>query len=100
MHSKTLLIFNPIANLGRAWPVASTLRRVADELGGADWAGTVYPGHAIEIAAKAASQGYKTVVALGGDGTIHEVINGLMSVDAAKRPCWGLFQLDQAMILP
>ncbi|NLF50180.1 MAG: diacylglycerol kinase family lipid kinase [Leptolinea sp.] len=90
MHHKPLMIFNPIANLGRAWPVASNLRRVADEFGGAVWAGTVYPGHASEIAEKAASEGYKTVVAVGGDGTIHEVINGLMKVDTAKRPLLGI----------
>lgn len=90
MHHIPLMIFNPIANLGRAWPVASNLRRVADEFGGAVWAGTVYPGHASEIAEKAASEGYKTVVAVGGDGTIHEVINGLMKVDTAKRPLLGI----------
>jgi diacylglycerol kinase (ATP) len=90
MHHQILLIFNPIANLGRAWPVASTLRRVADELGGADWSGTVYPGHAAEIAEKAGSQGYKTVVAVGGDGTIHEVINGLMAIPEEKRPRLGI----------
>ncbi len=90
MQHTTLLVFNPIANLGRAWPVASTLRRVADELGGADWSGTVYPGHASEIAEKAGAQGYKTVVAMGGDGTIHEVINGLMAIPAEKRPMLGI----------
>ncbi len=90
MHHETLCIFNPIANLGRAWPVASSLRRVADELGGADWSGTVYPGHASEIAEGSCSQGYKTVVAVGGDGTIHEVINGLMAIPAEKRPRLGI----------
>jgi YegS/Rv2252/BmrU family lipid kinase len=90
MHHQTLLIFNPIANLGRAWPVASNLRRVADELGGADWAGTVYPAHAAEIAEKASHQGYKKVVAMGGDGTIHEIINGLMAVPEGNRPALGI----------
>lgn len=93
MQHQTLLIFNPIANLGRAWPIASSLRRVADELGGADWSGTVYPGHASEIAEKVGSQGYKTVVAMGGDGTIHEVINGLMAIPATKRPKLGIVPL-------
>ncbi len=90
MRHQTLMIFNPIANLGRAWPVASNLRRVAEDLGGADWSGTVYPGHASEIAEKAALDGYKTIVALGGDGTIHEVINGIMAVEPEKRPRLGI----------
>ncbi|HEX7556192.1 MAG TPA: diacylglycerol kinase family protein [Leptolinea sp.] len=90
MHHQTLMIINPIANLGRAWAVASNLRRIADELGGADWSGTVYPGHAAEIAEKAGKDGYKTVVAVGGDGTIHEVINGLMAIPADSRPKLGI----------
>lgn len=90
MRHETLFIFNPIANMGRAWPVAAGIRRFADEMGGADWAGTVYPGHAIEIAAQAAARGYKRVVATGGDGTVHEVINGLMSIEPEKRPLLGI----------
>jgi len=90
MHHQILFVFNPIANMGRAWPVVANLRRVADKLGGADWAGTVYPAHATEIAEKASSQGYKVVVAMGGDGTIHEVINGLMAVPEKERPALGI----------
>jgi diacylglycerol kinase (ATP) len=90
MRHDTLFIVNPVANLRRAWPVASNIRRLADEYGGADWTGTVYQGHAAELAENAAREGYKRVVATGGDGTIHEVINGLMAVDADKRPLLGV----------
>ncbi len=38
---------------------------------------TEAPGHAIELAREAAKQGYEMVVAVGGDGTIHEIVNGL-----------------------
>jgi diacylglycerol kinase family enzyme len=63
---------------------------VVAELGGADWHGTEYPAHATEVAAKAVDSGYQTVVALGGDGTVHEVINGLMRVPAEQRPRLGI----------
>ncbi|MBL8093470.1 MAG: diacylglycerol kinase family lipid kinase [Anaerolineales bacterium] len=87
MH-KALMIFNPESNHGRSWQTVSDLRAMVDTLGGADWRGTEYPGHAVEIAASA--HGYDTVVGLGGDGTIHEVVNGLMQIPAEERPHLGL----------
>ena len=38
---------------------------------------TNYPGHATELAAKAANKNFDTIVAVGGDGTVNEVANGL-----------------------
>ena len=87
---RTKLIINPNADLGRAWRWASDLRPVAEEFGGADWTGTVYPTHATELARQAAEEGYELVVAVGGDGTAHEVINGLMQVPAERRPRLGI----------
>ncbi len=90
---KTKLIVNPNADLGRAWRWAADLRPVVEEFGGADWTGTVYPTHATEIARQAAEEGYELVIAVGGDGTVHEVINGLMRVPAEKRPRLGVVPL-------
>jgi diacylglycerol kinase (ATP) len=87
---KTKLIINPNADLGRAWRTASDLRPVVDEFGGADWTGTVYPTHAIELARQAAQDGYELIIAVGGDGTVHEVINGLMQVPKDRRPRLGI----------
>ncbi len=87
---KTKLILNPNADMGNAWRLAADLRPVVDEYGGADWSGTVYPTHATEIARQAALEGYELVVAVGGDGTIHEVINGVMQVPAEQRPRVGI----------
>jgi len=89
MHN-TLLVFNPNSDRGRSGQRASDLRALVDEMGGADWRGTEYPAHAVEIAAEAGIKGYKTVVALGGDGTVHEVVNGLMKIDAVQRPRLGV----------
>lgn len=90
MPRRVKLIFNPIANLGRAVSIASALKSIAREMGGADWTGTDYPTHATELARQAAEDGYDLVVAMGGDGTMHEVLNGLMQVPESKRPQMGI----------
>ncbi len=84
------LIINPNADMGNAWRQASDLRPVVDAFGGADWAGTVYPTHAVELARQAAEEGYELVIAVGGDGTVHEVVNGLMQAPAGRRPRLGV----------
>ncbi len=90
---RTKLIINPNADMGNAWRQAADLRPVIQEFGGADWTGTVYPTHATELAHEAALQGYDLVVAVGGDGTVHEVINGLMKVPQDERPALGVVPL-------
>lgn len=87
------LIVNPNADLGRAWQAASDLRPIVEEFGGADWSGTVYPTHATELAYQAAMDGYELLIAAGGDGTVHEVINGLMRAPQDRRPHLGIVPL-------
>jgi diacylglycerol kinase (ATP) len=90
MPRRAKLVLNPIADMGRAWKVANDLRPIVAEYGHADWSGTVYPGHATELAHQAALDGYDMVIALGGDGTVHEVVNGLMQIPVEKRPILGV----------
>ncbi len=45
---------------------------------------TQYRGHAGELAAASAAQGYELVVTFGGDGTVNEVVNGLMRVSSGR----------------
>ncbi|MBI2757408.1 MAG: diacylglycerol kinase family lipid kinase [Chloroflexi bacterium] len=90
MPRKVKIILNPMADMGNAWRVARDLRPITVEYGSADWSGTVYPGHAIELARQAGEQGYEIVIAMGGDGTVHEVVNGLMQVPQNKRPVLGV----------
>jgi YegS/Rv2252/BmrU family lipid kinase len=87
---KAKLILNPNADLGRAWHWGADLRPIVEEFGGADWTGTVYPTHATELARQAAEEGYELVIAVGGDGTTHEVVNGLMQVPVERRPRLGV----------
>ena len=87
---KIKIIVNPNADLGRAWQSSADLRKMVEEYGAADWSGTVYPIHAKELAMNAAKEGYELVIAVGGDGTIHEVVNGLMQVPVESRPRLGI----------
>jgi YegS/Rv2252/BmrU family lipid kinase len=90
MSRKIKIILNPMADMGNAWRVARDLRAITIEHGGVDWSGTVYPGHAIDLAKQAGGQGYDMVIAMGGDGTVHEVVNGLMQIPEDKRPLLGV----------
>ena len=84
---RTLIIANPAAQSGAAHEVAERLQRFLDMTARAsqfDLVLTERMGHAKELAAQA--QGYRTVIALGGDGVIHEVVNGLITQEEDTRP--------------
>ncbi len=51
---------------------------ISDIVGPADVIFTEMPGHAIELAQEAAARGAERVLVCGGDGTVNEVVNGLM----------------------
>jgi len=77
--SEAKVIVNPAAaggKVGKRWPEISQ----ALEQGGlqftAEW--TQAPGHATEIARKAVVDGFRHIVSVGGDGTVNEIVNGLV----------------------
>jgi diacylglycerol kinase family enzyme len=70
------VIFNPEAARGRAPARLAELRTLMGSR--ADFRPTRFPGHAEELAHDAAQSGFATVMAAGGDGTVHEVANGLL----------------------
>lgn len=50
---------------------------------------TMYRGHATQMAATAAQEGFDTVICCGGDGTLNETISGLMTIADEERPVLG-----------
>ncbi|MCL2699814.1 MAG: diacylglycerol kinase family lipid kinase [Defluviitaleaceae bacterium] len=77
----TYFIVNPIAGKGRAQ--ARTEEINAHMTGDFRVVMTTAPKHAKELAEQAVREGAKTVVAVGGDGTIQEVVSGLAGSDCA-----------------
>ena len=90
---KTLLIANPVSQSGKGKLAAEQAGELLGvKLGdGFDVRFTEYASHGIEIARE--SDGYQTVIVLGGDGIIHEVANGLMQLPADRRPVLGIIPM-------
>ncbi len=88
-----LVIVNPASANGATrerWPAIEQQLRARWSAADFSVAHTGAPNHATELAA--AAEGYATVVSVGGDGTLNEVVNGLMRHDAAVRPALALVQ--------
>jgi YegS/Rv2252/BmrU family lipid kinase len=80
--SKWLVIINPASGNGKgkqAWPHLKSSLVAHDFI--FDFSFTKENGHAKEIAKKGIEKGFRKIMAVGGDGTAHEVINGILSQD-------------------
>jgi diacylglycerol kinase (ATP) len=80
---RVCFIVNPTAGHGRALKTWRRIEPLAATLGEYGVKFTERPRHGEELARAAASEGYGRVVALGGDGTLNEVGNGLIGTGAA-----------------
>jgi YegS/Rv2252/BmrU family lipid kinase len=85
------IIVNPTAGRGGGEQAIPRIERMLSEYGlDFDLVSTERPWHAAELAQEAASAGYDIVVAVGGDGTANEVLNGLMHAKTTRSPQnWG-----------
>ena len=81
------MVVNPASANGRtarAWP---DIARRAESLGLAPEVRlTDAPGHAVELTRDALSGGARLILAVGGDGTVSEVVNGFFDGDRAVSP--------------
>lgn len=77
---RACVVFNPGARGTRARWRRAALQALAPSC---PLLATHRPGHAMELAAAAVREGFDTVVAAGGDGTVNEVVEGLAGVPGA-----------------
>lgn len=75
---RALLVVNPTATAATARAKDVLAHALASETK-LDVVHTTARGHAVELARQAAVDGLDLVVALGGDGTVNEVVNGLLA---------------------
>jgi YegS/Rv2252/BmrU family lipid kinase len=82
--AKAKVIVNPAAGAGKTakkWPkVKELLEGMKLDF---DFEITEAPGHGMEMAKAAGKKGYEFIVSVGGDGTIHEIANGLYQAGVA-----------------
>lgn len=77
-----MIIVNPKAahgKVGKRWPTLAA--KIAGRLSNFEVVQTRHPGHATQLAQEAIAAGFRHIIAVGGDGTNHEVTNGILQQD-------------------
>ena len=87
---KLLLIFNPQAASGRASRLLPKIRDGLERFASIELVLTRHAGHAVDLVAEADLGAYDGIVAVGGDGTLFEVLNGLYRKEPQERVPLGL----------
>ena len=78
-----IAIVNPAAARGRAERRARELASIFKGAGARiDMLRTPGTGEGVRLAREAAAEGYARIIAVGGDGTVNEVVNGILDSDA------------------
>ena len=87
---KARVIVNPLANKGncaRRWPeIRAELEKNMGALSPADVVMTGARNHASDLAREAAAAGCERIISVGGDGTLNEILNGLIVDDSPIAP--------------
>ncbi len=83
-HGRWLIVANPLSGGGR---ILHNRQKIETALRGwgieYEFAVSEYPGHAVDLTARAVESGCRRILAVGGDGTVSECANGLFRQQAA-----------------
>lgn len=96
---RLLVIYNPTAGGRRRQRFDAVLAALAESGCVMDLRPTSGPGDAACFARQADAAAHDLVVAAGGDGTINEVINGLVAAEGRARPPLAVLPLGTANVL-
>jgi diacylglycerol kinase (ATP) len=82
------IVVNPASGAGRAARFAPRLLDALPRAGVAfEWAASGAPGDVTRLVARAAARGFRRLLAVGGDGTLNEMLNGLLDAGVPPREC-------------
>ena len=96
--AKWTIVANPVSGKGRSRALAVQTGRLLTSAGVSNQVlYTSRPGDAEGLARKAVEEGSVGVLACGGDGTLHEVINGVMGHPLASEVTVGVIPQAGAM---
>jgi YegS/Rv2252/BmrU family lipid kinase len=86
-HFRSYFVVNPHAAAGRTGRVWPAIKSQAEALlGPVDFGLTERQGHAVMLTRAALKEGFEMIVAVGGDGTNNEVVNGFFEDDRVINP--------------
>jgi YegS/Rv2252/BmrU family lipid kinase len=103
MKTKTLIVVNPISGVGRQKRIETLLKEnLNHDLFDYQVRYTEYIHHGTDIAREAADKGYQSVVAVGGDGSVNDVVNGIKDTDVRLGiiPCGSGNGLARSLKIP
>lgn len=103
MKTKILIVVNPISGVGRQKRIETLLKEnLNHDLFDYQVCYTEYIHHGTDLARKAADKGYQCVVAVGGDGSVNDVVNGIKDTDVRLGiiPCGSGNGLARSLKIP
>jgi len=86
--ARWFIVVNPASGAGRAARFRPRLEAALGRAGLAfELAESAAPGDAERLAARAAADGFRRLLAVGGDGTLNEMVNGMLASGAPSTGC-------------
>jgi len=88
LSASPVFIYNPSSGDGSH---AKQIEQIRKSLGNRfSWREIMTAGDVLSLSQQAVRDGAQKIVAVGGDGTVHDVVNGIMSIEPSARPALGI----------